>query len=106
MTETTHALNMKNTDITGPQALKLRLDRNMTQPEFWTPLGVGQSSASKYESGASRLPRSVAILIATTYLGAGKPQQSPRANAISKAKRALDKAEQTINRAREALDSI
>lgn len=30
---------------------ELRLERGMTQHEFWSPLGVTQSAGSRYESG-------------------------------------------------------
>ncbi len=34
-----------------PGIRELRLERGMTQHEFWSPLGVNQSAGSRYESG-------------------------------------------------------
>lgn len=40
-----------------------RTKAGLSQSSFWTPLGVTQSGASRYESGR-RIPKPVAMLIA------------------------------------------
>lgn len=53
--------------ITGVQARKERQKRNMNQTEFWTPLGVTQSGASRYESGRA-IPKPTQTLLKLAYL--------------------------------------
>jgi transcriptional regulator with XRE-family HTH domain len=96
---------MQEDKITGPVAKGLRLDRKLTQKEFWGPVGVQQSVAARYERGA-RIPAAVRILIASTYLKAAKPTSQPRHKALTRAHAALDKAQAQINDARTALSSI
>jgi hypothetical protein len=56
----------KRFSITGPQAKELRQKFKLTQYEFWTPLDVMQSGASRYESGRS-VPKPVQQLIGARY---------------------------------------
>lgn len=96
---------MKEQEMTGPKARELRIERDMTQKEFWGPVGVQQSVAARYEAGG-RVPRSVRILILTTYLGNEKPTHAPRAKALSRVHQALDRAQAQLDDARLALASI
>ena len=52
--------------ITGPEAKAKRIKLNLNQSEFWTPLGITQSGASRYESGRS-IPRPVQVLYVIAY---------------------------------------
>jgi len=95
---------MKEHEITGPVARKMRTERGMTQKEFWGPAGVQQSVSARYEAGGN-VPRAVRLLIVSLYCGT-KPQTSPHANALNKARRALDAATKGITEARAALGEI
>ena len=111
-------------DITGPMARDLRKQRGMTQAQFWNPVGVQQSVACRYESGAD-MPDAVRILLVATYVGGltintsssdgvadlarlGSIQSNFKAaSAIArKATRDLDSAAKDIGEARAALQSI
>jgi transcriptional regulator with XRE-family HTH domain len=96
---------MKEHEITGAKAKELRIERGMTQKEFWVPVGVQQSVGARYESGA-RIPQPTRILIESTYMGGQKPVHAPRAKALTRAHQALDKAQAQINDARLALAAI
>lgn len=52
--------------ITGLEARAKRKKLNLNQSEFWTPLGITQSGASRYESGRS-IPRPVQVLYVIAY---------------------------------------
>ncbi len=52
--------------ITGAQALELRKTRGLTQAQFWGPLGVTQTAASRYETGRS-IPKPVRLLLALAH---------------------------------------
>ena len=69
----------KQKTFTGAEALALRKRFDMTQSEFWAPLGITQSAGSRYESGRA-IPKPVQILLAIAY---GTPKQCDQAtNAI------------------------
>ncbi len=53
------------TDLDGAAALALREDRQLSQAQFWGPLGVSQPTASSYERGNRAVPKVTQIL---TYL--------------------------------------
>lgn len=96
---------MKEHEITGPAVKDLRESLKLTQNEFWAPIGVQQSVASRYERGGC-IPRAARILIVGTYLNGAKPTNSPRHKALTRAHQALDKAQAQLNEARTALASI
>ena len=48
--------------ITGPEAKAKRIKLDLNQSEFWTPLGISQSGASRYESGRA-MPKPLTILM-------------------------------------------
>lgn len=52
--------------ITGLEARAKRKKLNMNQTEFWTPLGISQSGASRYESGRD-IPEPVQMLYLIRY---------------------------------------
>lgn len=51
---------------TGAQAKALRHKLGMNQLQFWSPVGVTQSGASRYESGRN-IPRPVQMLLTIAY---------------------------------------
>jgi transcriptional regulator with XRE-family HTH domain len=60
---------MKTEDqIDGQFAKDLRKALGLSQAQFWKPLGVQQSVASRYEGNFSELPQSVRILIVANYV--------------------------------------
>ena len=54
--------------IKASTAKDLRKKAGMNQAEFWESLGASQSSGSRYESGANRIPTSVCILIHLVHI--------------------------------------
>ncbi|HJW25152.1 MAG TPA: helix-turn-helix transcriptional regulator [Rhodocyclaceae bacterium] len=56
-----------NVTITGPVCFAMRKDRGLNQTQFWSPLGVTQSGASRYESGR-RIPKPLIKLIQLMYV--------------------------------------
>lgn len=52
--------------ITGPEAKAKRIKLDLNQSEFWTPLGISQSGASRYESGRD-IPEPVQMLYLIRY---------------------------------------
>ena len=57
-------LQMKT--ITGADARAMRIKMGLSQAEFWEPLAISQSGASRYESGRS-IPRPVQVLYVIAY---------------------------------------
>lgn len=51
---------------TSDEVVAMREKRRMTQSQFWSPLGVTQSTASRYEHGRS-IPRAVQRLLLIAY---------------------------------------
>lgn len=45
---------------------EIRLKRRLNQTEFWTPLGVSQSSGSRFEAGRP-LPKTILTLLLIAY---------------------------------------
>jgi hypothetical protein len=97
---------MNEHEITGAKARELRIERGMTQTEFWVPVGVQQSVGARYEKSSMKIPQPTRILIESTYMGGQKPVHAPRAKALTRAHQALDKAQAQINDARLALAAI
>lgn len=95
---------MKNEDINSESAKQLRERLALTQKEFWGPVGVQQSVASRYERGA-KIPLAVRLMIVSAYCG-GKPVAVPHASAVKKARVALEAAAKQISEAHAALASI
>lgn len=91
-------------EITGAVALTMREERGMTQKEFWGPVGVQQSVASRYERGGN-IPRAIRLMIASVYQGTN-PVTVPHASAVKKAKAALETAAKSLSEAHAALASI
>ncbi len=56
--------------IDGATAKSIRKKMGLNQTDFWTPLGVTQSGASRYEAGRD-IPKPTQILVAFRY-GKGK----------------------------------
>jgi DNA-binding transcriptional regulator YiaG len=54
---------------------KVRTKFNMNQAEFWNPVGVQQTTASRYESGERPIPKPVRLLLLIAY---GTRQQGRR----------------------------
>lgn len=52
--------------VSGEQARVERRKRGMNQSAFWTPLGITQSGASRYESGRT-IPKPVQALLRLAY---------------------------------------
>ena len=52
--------------ITAAEIVEYRKKNNISQSDFWGPLGVSQSGGSRYESGRN-IPRPVQILLAAKY---------------------------------------
>ena len=52
--------------ITGHDARMKRIKLGLNQTDFWRPLGITQSGASRYESGRS-IPRPVQMLLRIAY---------------------------------------
>ncbi len=46
--------------------LRLRRKHQLSQADFWVPLGVTQSAGSRYESGRE-IPKPVALLLELAY---------------------------------------
>ena len=46
---------------------KVRTKLNMNQREFWLPVGVQQSTSSRYESGERPIPKPVRLLLLIAY---------------------------------------
>lgn len=63
---TTAKKTIKSKTWTGEELRTLRTKRGMNQSEFYTPLGITQSGASRYESGR-RIPTPLQRLITITY---------------------------------------
>lgn len=57
---------IKSKTWTGEELRTLRTKRGMNQSEFYSPLGITQSGASRYESGR-RIPAPLQRLITITY---------------------------------------
>lgn len=51
---------------TSADIITMRNKRKMTQTQFWSPLGVTQSGASRYEHGRN-IPRPVQRLLLIAY---------------------------------------
>ena len=58
--------------ITGHDARMRRIKLGLNQTDFWRPLGITQSGASRYESGRS-IPKPVQLLYVIAY---GTPKQA------------------------------
>ncbi len=73
---------------TSPDLLRLRRRWNLTQAEFWAPLGVTQSGGSRYETGRHpALP--VCLLVACVYEGRPLPRVGKLPEKVRKARRSL-----------------
>lgn len=62
--------------LDGAAILRLRRKFNMTQAEFWAPLGVTQSGGSRYEGGRTAA-RPIALLLRCVYMGDTLPKVEP-----------------------------
>lgn len=51
----------------GPQVLKLRLRLGLNQNDFWEPLGLTQSTGSRYERRHWSIPPPLLILLDMAY---------------------------------------
>lgn len=51
---------------TGQEAKAHRLKLGLSQTQFWSPLDITQSGASRYESGRA-IPKPVQLLLHLTY---------------------------------------
>lgn len=58
--------------VTGRQAAACRRRTGVSQEAFWAPLGITQSTASRYESRPGPLPPLVAAGV--TIIASGTPQ--------------------------------
>lgn len=112
-------------EINGESAKKIRELAGLSQRQFWDPIGVHQSVASKYEAGLSRIPKSVRILVVANYIAnvkidttttegvaalerLGNIQAKDRdlKKSAARVMRALDSAAAEIAGARETIQSI
>lgn len=100
-------------DITGNIAKQLRLERKMSQAEFWGAVGKSQSNGVHHEKGRdgrSEIPKSVKTLIFAIYVLGLKIDVSTeegveRAKFLAKAQERAD-AEYQVSRAdREAKEA-
>jgi DNA-binding transcriptional regulator YiaG len=57
------------------QVLDLRASTGLSQKEFWSRIGVTQTTGSRYENGERRVPRPVQILLDIAY-GTSKQRQA------------------------------
>ena len=96
---------MAISEITGAGAKGIRLGKKFGQRDFWKAVGVSQSVGSRYEAGV-RVPKSVQLLIASVYLGAPKPTESPRSKSIARANLALRLAKEHIDQAISSIREI
>lgn len=118
-------MNFTEKEITGPVAKQIREALDMGQAAFWNPLGVPQSSASKYEAKQSKIPKAVRILLVANYIAklkiaAGTPEEldalrklgaiqskdTDLKKSAARALRALDTASAELAGARETIQSI
>ena len=58
---------MSHRYITGTEAQEMRQKRSENQTAFWTRVGISQSGGSRYETGDSPIPESVAMLLDLVY---------------------------------------
>lgn len=96
-------------DITAQKTRELRAQAALGQKAFWGAVGVQQSVGCRYESGQTKIPKPVRMLIVATYV-------SPAGTALAdiktvkatakQARRDLDKAADSINEARDALARV
>lgn len=96
-------------DITAEKTRELRTLSGLGQTAFWGAVGVGQSTGCRYESGQTKIPRTVRLLLLATYV-------SPTGTALADIKavkatarqvrRDLDKAADSLEAAREALGRV
>ena len=63
---------------TGQSIRALRQSLGLSQSDFWTPFGVTQSGASRYEASNRRIPKAVLMLIQIAH------GSEPQATAIVK----------------------
>lgn len=61
--------------ITGQAAKAMRLKAGLNQADFWNPLGVTQSGASRYETGR-KIPKPVQELL---VIARGEKREAQRA---------------------------
>ena len=54
--------------FTSADAVQIRRKLGANQTEFWSPVGVSQSTASRYENGRD-IPEPVQLLLALRYGG-------------------------------------
>lgn len=70
--------------FSNADALQARNKLGINQTQFWAPLGVTQSCASRYESGRD-IPRPVQLLLALRYGGAQVKRKALRVMGMKEA---------------------
>ena len=111
---------MKEKDITSEVVRQIRKDFGLTQSDFWTPIGVAQSTGCQYESGTTQIPTPVRLLLVLKYVHgidveAGKEPRFSKSklDKVAAAKKLaarveadLDRSIQKLQEARSALQTI
>lgn len=53
--------------MNNDQVQRLRKRMGLNQTEFWEKVGVSQSAGSRYETGATAIPRPIVLLLKLTF---------------------------------------
>ncbi len=96
-------------DITAAKTRELRAASGLSQKAFWAAVGVQQSVGCRHETGATKIPKPVRMLLVAVYV-------SPAGTALAdikgvkatarQARRDLAKAADSISAARDALARV
>lgn len=96
-------------DITAERVRELRAASGLSQKAFWAAVGVQQSVGCRHETGATKIPKPVRLLLLATYVSpAGTALEDMRAvkaearrveKELSKCLNTLTKAQTELRRA-------
>ena len=85
--------------MTHTEVKEMRLALKLPQEKFWAAVGVVQSVGCRYEAGIPKIPAPVKLALVAHYGTATAPKKKP----VRAAVRALDKALEALQEAREVV---